>query len=107
MSYGPVLPEDGADDEARGLIFTCFNASIVRQFETVNRWLRSGKPFGLDHGDLLTDSTGEPAMTIEGDPPVRLRPQPGRPLVTTRGGEYLFLPGKAALAALAGEDGRR
>ena len=84
MSYGPVLPEDGADDEARGLIFTCFNASIVRQFETVNRWLRSGKPFGLDHGDLLTDSTGEPAMTIEGDPPVRLRPQPGRPLVTTR-----------------------
>jgi hypothetical protein len=40
-------------------------------------------------------------MTVQGNPPVFLEPH--GPLVTTRGGEYLFLPGLAALAAIAGE----
>ena len=38
-------------------------------------------------------------MTVQGDPPFFLSPQP--PFVTTRGGEYLFVPGIAALAAIA------
>jgi hypothetical protein len=38
-------------------------------------------------------------MTIQGDPPFFLAPQ--EVFVKTRGGEYLFVPGMTALAALA------
>ncbi len=38
-------------------------------------------------------------MTIQGRRPFFLAPQ--QPLVTTRGGEYLFVPGITALGALA------
>ena len=38
-------------------------------------------------------------MTIQGERPFFLAPQ--QQLVTTRGGEYLFVPGMAALRALA------
>jgi Dyp-type peroxidase family len=103
MPYGPPLA-DGADDGVdRGLLFVCFNASIARQFEVINSWLTGGDAFGLQGGDVLTDRTGAPAMTIEGDPPVLFQATRSRePLITTRGGEYLFLPGRRALAALGG-----
>jgi hypothetical protein len=39
-------------------------------------------------------------MTVQGARPFLLGPQ--GPFVTTRGGEYLFVPGLKALAALAG-----
>jgi hypothetical protein len=38
-------------------------------------------------------------MTVQGTPPFVLGPQGS--FVTTRGGEYLFMPGIAALRALA------
>ena len=38
-------------------------------------------------------------MTIQGKPPFFLAPQ--EVFVRTRGGEYLFVPGMTALAALA------
>ena len=38
-------------------------------------------------------------MTVQGRPPFILGPQ--RNLVSTRGGEYLFVPGITALAAIA------
>lgn len=103
MPYGAPLPEgvdDGGEGE-RGLLFACFNASIARQFEVVNGWLTRGDAFGIPDGDLLTDRTGRPRMTIDGSPPSFFRPEDGRPLVTTRGGEYLFLPSLRALADLA------
>lgn len=103
MSYGAPLPEDApADGTERGLIFMCFNASIARQFEVLQGWCMDGDQFGLgDDRDFLTGSNEENGgkMTIQGTPPRFVSPQP--PLVITRGGEYLFLPGLTALRALA------
>jgi len=104
VPYGPpllpdVLEDDGVD---RGLVFVCFNASISRQFESVQlQWLNDGNGFHLGHDSdfLLGSPLGTGKMTVQGDPPFMLSPQ--APFVTTRGGEYLFMPGIAALRALA------
>jgi deferrochelatase/peroxidase EfeB len=92
--------EEGPD---RGLVFVCFNASIARQFEVVNRWLRDGGPFGLGRdADPLTvgRAPGTSGMTtFQGDVPVIA--ETGDPLVWARGGEYLFLPSLSALEELA------
>ncbi len=126
MPYGPPLPAavsdvdpgqdkvDGADDKVdrtednvdRGLVFVCFNASISRQFEGIQtQWVNDGNAFHLGHDKdfLLGDSSTTSKMTVQGDPPFMLSPQPS--LVTTRGGEYLFVPGLAALRFLAGGAG--
>ena len=103
MPYGPP-PEDPAvdDGEERGLMFVCFQASIARQFEVVQgRWLNDGDAFGLgDDRDFLV-GLGSPGgkMTVPGDPPLVLRPQPD--FVTTRGGDYFFVPSLTALGWLA------
>ncbi len=104
MPYGKVLPEGvTADDgEDRGLVFVSFQASISRQFEGVQvQWLNAGNIFGLGHDKdfLLGDPHGTGKMTIPGKPPFFLSPQ--EVFVRTRGGEYLFVPGMTALAALA------
>jgi Dyp-type peroxidase family len=105
---GMPYVEDG-DPPARGLIFVCFNASITRQFEQIQgNWLMGGDTFGLGaERDFLTGGIdpGRPAvrMTIQGD-----RRRPPRFLsrreqfVTVRGGQYLFVPGIAALRRIAG-----
>jgi hypothetical protein len=105
MPYGPLLDEHAFEDDRRdrGLVFVCFNASISRQFESVQRqWLNSGNVFHLAHDtDFLlggsTDRMGK--MTVQGDPPCLV--SPAGPFVTTRGGEYLFVPGMTGLAAIA------
>lgn len=102
--YGPQLPVDVLEDDGidRGLVFACFNASISRQFESVQlQWLNDGNGFHLGHDSdfLLGSPLGTGKMTIQGDPPFMLSPQAS--FVTTGGGEYLFLPGIAALRALA------
>ncbi len=105
MSYGPPLPADASDAQPaddRGLVFVCFNASISRQFEGIQtQWVGDGNPFHLGHDKdfLLGDSSTTNKMTVQGDPPFMLSPQPS--FVTTRGGEYLFVPGLAALRFLA------
>ena len=92
-----------ADGDDRGLVFVCFNASIARQFEVVNGWLRDGGPFGLgrDADPLTGDNTGAASgkVTFQGDVPVLAKVP--EPLVWARGGEYLFLPSLAALEELA------
>jgi Dyp-type peroxidase family len=103
MPYGDPLPEGAEDDGAeRGLVFVCFNASISRQFESVQRqWLNDGNIFHLGHdSDFLlgANATGG-KMTVQGDPPFILHPQDA--FVVTRGGEYLFAPGMTGLAAIA------
>jgi Dyp-type peroxidase family len=108
MPYGPPLREDAqvgdveGDRDERGLIFVCLNASIARQFELIQRhWLLAGDAFGLGQDQDLLVAPADPhgKMTVPGHPPRFLAPQ--AQLVTTRGGEYLFVPGLAALRALA------
>lgn len=100
-TYGPPLPEGMLQDDGveRGLIFACFNASIWRQFETIQRlWVDDGDPFGLgsDTDPLIGCPKGPRSkMTIPGNPPFFISPQPQ--LVTLRGGEYLYQPGISAL----------
>jgi Dyp-type peroxidase family len=104
MPYGPPLADGALEDDGaeRGLIFVSFQASIARQFEGIQGpWLSDGNVFGLGHdGDyLLGSAEGAGKMTIQGERPFFLAPQ--QPLVTTRGGGYLFVPGITALGALA------
>jgi Dyp-type peroxidase family len=103
MPYGDPLPEGAPDDRAdRGLVFVCFNASISRQFEGIQaQWLNDGNALHLGHDSdfLLGHPLGTGKMTVQGERPFLLGPQ--GPFVTTRGGEYLFVPGLKALAALA------
>lgn len=104
MPYGQPLPEGVTEDDGadRGLVFVSFQGSISRQFEGVQvQWLNAGNIFGLGHDKdfLLGDPHGKGKMTIQGTPPFFLAPQ--EVFVRTRGGEYLFVPGMTALAALA------
>jgi Dyp-type peroxidase family len=103
-AYGQPLPpgvteDDGAD---RGLVFICFQANIWRQFETIQAlWVDDGDPFGLgpDKDPLIGEHTADSKMTIQGNPPYFVKPQPR--FVTMRGGEYLFRPSMTALRMLA------
>jgi Dyp-type peroxidase family len=103
VSYGPVAEDPATDDGVdRGLVFTCFVASLERQFETVQTaWLNDGNVFKLgdDKDFLLAPADPNGKMTIQGDPPAFITPQPA--FVRLRGGEYLFQPGIAALRAIA------
>ncbi|MGH9223193.1 MAG: Dyp-type peroxidase [Acidimicrobiales bacterium] len=104
MPYGAPLPEGVLEDDGvdRGLVFVCYQASLERQFETIQRiWCNDGNIFGIgaDRDFLLGGPEGEGKMTIQGDPPHFIRGI--LPFVQTRGGEYLFMPGLDALRALA------
>jgi Dyp-type peroxidase family len=103
MPYGqPPIDASVPDQEPRGLMFVCYQASIARQFELIQgSWLRDGDAFGLGADeDLLTTGAGEQGkMTVQGRPPAFL-PR-NRPFVTLRGGGYFFTPGIGALRALA------
>jgi hypothetical protein len=110
MPYGPRLADGVLDDdkEERGLAFVCFVASIERQYELVlQQWCNDGNAFGLGtEADLVLGRDRPGRMTIQGTPPVFITRSAGQagvlaPFVTTRGGEYFFLPGVAGLRSLA------
>lgn len=104
ISYGPPLPDGALDDDGRqrGLLFVGLCASIARQFEFIQgQWLNDGNGLGLgnDQDPILSNSRRGTNLTIPGGQPHFLAPIP--PLITMRGGEYFFLPGRRALAHLA------
>lgn len=85
--------------EKPGLVFVCYQASIERQFEFVqSQWMGDGNAFGLGSDPDFIAGPVEGKMTIQGTPP---RFVPMRRFVTTRGGDYFFAPGIAALRHLA------
>ncbi len=92
-------------------MFVCFQSSIERQFEFVQKqWLGDGNVFGLgdDRDPLMGGSLdgGRNEMVIQGSPPVFLSGLPE--FVTVRGGDYYLVPGRTGLAALAaGQPERR
>lgn len=100
-SYGPPLPDGVLEDDGveRGLMFAFVGAHLGRQFEFVqSEWMNEGSFFGGGHTkDPLTgahDGSGE--FTIP-QRPIRRRLVGLRRFVTTRGGEYAFMPGLQAL----------
>ncbi|MEV4138920.1 hypothetical protein AB0J72_42995 [Dactylosporangium sp. NPDC049742] len=101
-AYGPPLPEGVLDDDGadRGLLFAFVGAHLGRQFEFVQtEWLNNGVFFGAGdarHPIAATGGPGAADSTILRRPVRRkLRGVPN--FVTTRGGEYAFLPSLTAL----------
>jgi Dyp-type peroxidase family len=109
IPYGPYSPKPEEADEKheRGLVFIALNASIARQFEFVQkRWMNDGNNFNMGNdrdpiaGNHAADSRfvmnaakgGKQAVTICSGL---------RNYVTTRGGDYFFLPGLGGLRYLA------
>jgi Dyp-type peroxidase family len=86
-----------------GLLFICFNASIARQFETVQGWCLDGSLFDVpgEPDFLLGPSRATMTIQREGEPYRLTRTEP---LVITRGGGYFFYPGVTALEAIATGD---
>jgi Dyp-type peroxidase family len=104
-SYGPPLPEGVLEDDGidRGLMFVFIGANIKRQFEFVQSvWINGGEFIAATgQKDPIAggnDGTGD--FTVPRHP-VRRRIQGIPQFVTTRGGEYLFMPGLRALQWLA------
>ena len=111
--YGRPLkdPTTDRDEEKRGLLFFCVNASISRQFEFVQQtWLNDPKfARRWNEPDPVTGSQANIDAAAQTDagaeftipqPTTRLRLQNVPQFVTVRAGAYLFLPGLRALAAL-------
>jgi Dyp-type peroxidase family len=104
-SYGPMLPPGVLEDDGaeRGIVFVFLGTRIDRQFEFVKtQWLNDGVFIGApDERDPLTGANhGWESFTIP-HRPIRRRLPELPPFVTTRGGEYCFVPGLRALRWLA------
>ena len=112
-SYGPMLPEgvledDGAD---RGILFFCLQARLDRGFEFVKtQWINQGTFIGAPaEMDPLAGPNDETGRFTVPQQPIRRRLTELPQFVVNRGGEYLFMPGRRALALdrRAGSVGRR
>ena len=106
LPYGSRLPADAAadDGDARGAIMLLVNADIARQFEFIQKvWINDGDFAGLgtDKDPMIGGNDGSGTFTIPRVEPPRRRLQKLPAFVSTRGGEYFFLPGIAALRSLA------
>ena len=103
MTYGPPLPDGAPDDGVdRGIYFVAYMADIERQYEFIQaNWCNDGDAVhvGHDRDPIIGRAPGDHKFTIPGKTPKFVHPLPD--LVTTRGGEYLWVPSMAALRLLA------
>jgi Dyp-type peroxidase family len=105
VPYGPFADDEADDSKERGLVFICFNADIAVQYEFVQKWMNDPNFNGMyDEQDVFAHNHNtESYVDIKyGDRPIRKRIYLDQNFVTVKGGEYLFVPGKAALRYLAG-----
>lgn len=120
LPYGPELLNDKPEEDKkeRGLMFIALVADIARQFEFVQRhWINDGDFFQLDKNErdpLMGSNCDRRDFSSSNSPhkedlrkftvPVATRLPWALNLpefVTTRGGEYFFIPSKTALRGLA------
>lgn len=103
-AYGPLLPEGVLEDDGgdRGLMFAFVGAHLKRQFEFVqSEWINGGEFLGLkDALDPIAGSADGGSFSIPRRPLPRRVHNLAR-FVTTRGGEYGFMPSLRALRWLA------
>ena len=106
ISYGGPLLKEGVphDGEKRGLLFIAANSRIDLQFEVIQaHWINGGEflgqaglgrcPLTANHGGAMSDSFLEARASA---------PMTGLPrFVTTRGGDYFFVPGIEALREIS------
>src|SRR5262249_9740357 len=103
MPYGPPWNKAGGKAH-RGLLFLAYNVRIAEQFEFIQtQWLNDGSSFGL--GSIPDPVSGgwphrpPRPLVVTGPPPVVHARLPS--FVTTKGGEYFFVPSVKGLDALA------
>jgi Dyp-type peroxidase family len=104
LPYGTRLAPGGDDGTDRGSVIILINADIGRQFEFVQSvWMNDGgfADLGDEKDPLLGNHDAAGSFTIPRAVPPRKRLTGVPAFVSTRGGEYFFLPGRRALGALA------
>src|SRR6185295_4883468 len=109
ISYGGSLipPGSPGDGEPRGLLFVALNARIDLQFEFIQRdWLNTGESFGrVGAGKCPITGAQDGECTDAFREAGRIAPDTHLPrFVTTRGGEYFFVPSVEALTKLKDGD---
>lgn len=103
--YGPPTAEERPlydDGTPRGLYFIALNTNLGRQFEFVQQtWLNNPKFAGLanDRDPVVAQDEERGALSLPASP-FRRRLAGLPSFITVRGGEYFFLPGVNALAAI-------
>jgi Dyp-type peroxidase family len=105
LPYGGWLPPAATTDDglSRGAIIILTNADIANQFEFVQRvWMNDGN-FALLSGEkdpLIGNNDGTGTFKIPHDGRIEIITAL-RNFVSTRGGEYFFMPGIQALRQLS------
>lgn len=104
-TYGPPLPDGVYDDDGaeRGIFFIFMSARAPQTFEFLKReWINSGNfaDLGGQMDPIAGAADGTGTFTIP-KRPIRRRLTGLERFTVTRGGEYAFMPGLAALRRLS------
>ena len=105
---GPLLPEDSrGDGEERGLLFIAVNSRLDLQFEMIqSNWINNGEYLGqagLGRCPVIGANNGASSdrfFESGAIAPVHHIPR----FVTTRGGDYFFVPSITAMQAIGREE---
>ena len=107
LPYGEYQPDNPTDDGEHGIIFMAICSSLFRQFEFVQQqWIQYGLDFnvGNDTCPIIGHHDKGAKFVIASDPETGKPPYICAelpPFVTTRGGEYFFIPSLTALRMIA------
>jgi Dyp-type peroxidase family len=96
--------DDASDQTDQGLVFLAYNVRIAEQFEFIQKqWLNDASPFGFgnipDPVSGLWPPGSPRSLVVTGSPPEVRAGLPS--FVTTKGGEYFFVPSVPGLRAIA------